>query len=160
MIVAGIDPSTYVGMVKTDGQEHVGKAVNFPKLKGWQRLHSIANEVGRTLNLWNPDLVVIEGYAYGNTNSLVTLVEIGTLIRKIMYDLAIPWYDCPPTSLKKWVAGKGNASKPVVGEFVLARWGFKSPSDDIVDAFALAQLGVEIGQKGVTPGLRGVVRGW
>lgn len=160
MIVVGVDPSTYTGLVRTDGHEHIGKTVDFPKSRGWERLQLIAREVSRVLENWQPELVVIEGYAYGNTNSLVTLVEIGTMIRHVMYDLHIPWYDCPPTTLKKWCTGRGNAKKPEVGEAVFTRWGFKSPSDDVVDAFALAQLGIEIGLKGVTPGLRGVVRGW
>lgn len=160
MIILGIDPSTFTGMVRLEEEESTGKAVNFPKLKGFQRLISLRKEVQRTVELWKPDIVVIEGYAYGNAFTIVTLVEIGATIRLSLYELGINWYDCPPTTLKKWVTGKGNAKKPEVGEFVKSRWGFASPSDDIVDAYALSRLGQHIGINGVTPDLKGVVRGW
>ena len=67
MITLGIDPSTFTGLVRLDGEESAGKSVNFPKLKGFQRLISLRKEVQRTVELWKPDIVVIEGYAYGKT---------------------------------------------------------------------------------------------
>ena len=160
MISLGIDPSTFTGIVRIEGEDSVGKAINFPKLKGFQRLHALGEEIARTVNLWKPDIVVIEGYAYGNTHTIVTLVEIGATIRHGLYSLGLNWYDCPPTTLKKWVTGKGSAKKPEVGLHVKSRWGFVSASDDIVDAYALSQLGQHIGTQGVTPDLKGVVRGW
>ena len=85
MVIVGIDPSTYTGLVRLEDGEGVGKTVNFPKTDGWRRLQLIADEIDRILANWKPDVVVIEGYAYGNHNSLVTLVEIGTIIRSVLH---------------------------------------------------------------------------
>lgn len=152
----GIDPSTWTGIVKIEGDEYVGKLVNFPQLKGYRRLHALGDELDRTLDIWQPDIVVIEHYAYGNANTLVTLVEIGSILRDRLYRKNINWWEVPPTVLKKWVTGKGNAKKEAVAVAVKEKWGYASPSDDIVDAFALAKLGEHIGRNGVTPDLRGV----
>lgn len=149
MIFVGLDVSTYTGMAKLDNGEEVGKVVNFPKAKGFERLQSIAREVKRTLELWKPDLIVIEGYAFGNAHTLVTLVECGTIVRNVVYELGIPWMEVPPTLLKKWVTGSGAAKKDKMAACVKARWGFSSPSDDIVDAYALAKMGETLGIEGM-----------
>ena len=139
--VMGCDPSTYTGLCLLDGDVATPKLLNFPKEKGFRRLQLIAQSFHNTVTEWSPDIVVIEGYAYGNAHSLVTLVEVGTLLRKTLYDLKISWYDAPPTLLKKFTTGKGNSNKKAIAEAVLNRWGFASKSDDVVDAYALARLG-------------------
>jgi crossover junction endodeoxyribonuclease RuvC len=141
MKIMGCDPSTYTGLCLLDGDVATPKLLNFPKEKGFRRLQLIAQSFHNTVTEWSPDIVVIEGYAYGNTHSLVTLVEVGTLLRKTLYDLKISWYDAPPTLLKKFTTGKGNSNKKAIAEVVLSRWGFSSKSDDVVDAYALARLG-------------------
>jgi Holliday junction resolvasome RuvABC endonuclease subunit len=142
MRTVGIDISTYTGMARVDtGEPGMGKCVNFPDKKGTSRLHSIAQEVGRTLDVWAPDLVVVEGIAYGNKNSLVLMAQCATVIALELHRRGIGWWVVPPSVLKKWTTGNGAASKELMAAFVLKRWGFRSPSDDIVDAFALAQLG-------------------
>jgi Holliday junction resolvasome RuvABC endonuclease subunit len=141
MKTLGLDISTYVGMaVVGDGQDR-GKCVHFPKLKGFSRLQSIALEVSRVVEVWKPDFVIIEGYAYGNKGSLVTLVECGTVVRNVIFSKKLAWVEVPPSVLKKWTTGKGCATKESMAEAVRTRWGYQSPSDDIVDAYALAQMG-------------------
>ena len=143
MRVVGVDSSTWTGLARIDSDgSSMGKVVNFPKEKGMQRLQLIAQEVKRTLKIWAPDYAVMEGYAFGNTNTLVTLVECGTVCKLVLQELGIRWYTVPPTTLKKWTTGNGAASKDLMAANVKQRWGYSSSSDDIVDAYALAQMGM------------------
>jgi Holliday junction resolvasome RuvABC endonuclease subunit len=45
----------------------------------------------------------------------------------------------PPTVLKKYVTGKGNASKAQMMEGVAKKWGPQFDNDNLADAYALAQ---------------------
>jgi Holliday junction resolvasome RuvABC endonuclease subunit len=139
-IVVGLDPSTWCGMCKLVENDAMGKVVNFPNAKGFNRLQLIAQEVNRTLQVWKPDLILIEGYAIGHLSSVVKVIESGTVVRKVVFDLKIPWMEVKPTSLKLWTTGSGAAKKPQMAEKVEARWGYKSHSDDIIDAYALARM--------------------
>jgi Holliday junction resolvasome RuvABC endonuclease subunit len=128
-------------MVRLEGEEGRGKVVEFPKERGFIRLQMIAAEVERTIEIWNPDLCAIEGYAFArNVDSYTRLVECGTVIRQVLYRRKLPWIEVSPTTLKKWVTGKGNAKKEDMAVSVKEKWDYKSPSHDIVDAYALARL--------------------
>jgi crossover junction endodeoxyribonuclease RuvC len=145
MRVVGIDISTYTGMGCVDNGETYGsKLIHFPKAKGFDRVQLIAKSVKNVVAEWTPDLIVIEDYAFGNKNSLVDLVEIGTGIRLGLKELGHSWWLVPPTSLKLFITGKGNAKKPQMAAAVKERWGFESKSDDVVDGYALARLGEHI----------------
>lgn len=155
MRIMGVDSSTYTGLCLLAGEQTDTKLLNFPGEKGFQRLQLIAQSFNNMVMEWSPDLVVIEGYAFGNRFTIVKLVEVGTLIRKTLWDHKIPWYDAPPSLLKKYVTGKGNAKKPDMAAAIKARWGFASKSDDVVDAYGLARLGQEIvsGNKEIIKGV-------
>ena len=157
MISIGLDISTYVGIAKVAENEFVGKALYFKEQTGLRRAELLAQEVSRVLTNWHPDVVVIEAYAYGNHNSLVTLVEIGTIVRYHLYKIGINWWEVPPTVLKKATCGRGNASKDDMACSVKKLWGYSSPSDDVIDAFALAKMGLLISD-GIE--FKGVYRGY
>jgi Holliday junction resolvasome RuvABC endonuclease subunit len=140
MRFVGIDPSTYTGMVCLSEGMPDPHLVHFAKAKGMPRIMMIAQRVGELLDEWQPDGVCIEGYAYGNVNTLVTLVEVGTVIRVELYKRNILWTEVAPPVLKKWVTGKGNATKADMGAAVRAKWDFYSKNDDVVDAYALARM--------------------
>ena len=86
-----------------------------------------------------PNVIMIEGYGYGNAHTLVTLVEIGTIIRHGLYMHGINYNDVPPTSLKKFVTGKGNAPKDMMMKEIYKRWGFEG-TDNQCDAVGLAMF--------------------
>lgn len=143
MISMGIDIASCTGLALVGDGEDRGKTLEIAKSKGFSRLHLIAQNVEQTLQVWQPDIVVVERYAYcRNIGSFITLVELGTTIRQVLWDLKLPWYEVPPTTLKKWVTGHGAAKKDQMAKYVEMRWGHKSPSHDVVDAFALAQMGL------------------
>lgn len=142
MRTCGLDIATCTGMALVGEGEDRGKTVHLPKQHGFLRLQLVAKQVEDTLAVWNPDLVVVEGYAYcKNISAFVVLVEVGTVIRSVLYKARLPWVDVPPTVLKKWTTGRGNAKKEQMAVSVSERWKFESKSHDIIDAFALAQMG-------------------
>jgi crossover junction endodeoxyribonuclease RuvC len=154
----GLDISTCTGLALVGEGEDRGKTIHLPRERGFLRLQLIADEVAETLLVWQPELVVVEGYAYCvNLGSFITLVEVGTVIRLVLYRLKLPWVEVVPSVLKKWITGRGNAKKSEMAEAVRLRWGYASKSEDIIDAFALAQMG----QLGVVEVLKikGVVAG-
>lgn len=137
----GIDISTRTGLAVCGDMQDT-KWITFGDKRGFERLHLIAQGVKSCLSDWQPDIIVIEGYGYANRFTLVPLVELGTVVRKVLYDAGYKWVDVAPTALKKFTTGKGNAKKADMAVHAKERWGFASPHDDVVDAFALAQWGL------------------
>lgn len=139
--VLGVDPSTKSGLVYMDGPEVYASVLRNESLKGISRVEWIRKSFEAYLDTHPEiDCAVIEGYAYANKYTLSTLVEIGINLRLSMYRRGIPCYICPPSVLKKVATGKGNAKKPEVAAGVLSKWGYTSPSDDVVDAYVLAKI--------------------
>ena len=142
MVSVGLDISTCTGLAVIGNGLEMGKAIEFPKMRGMARLQYIQQETYRVLNNWKPDLAVVEMYAHHhNVSSFIKVVECGTVIRQVLHTLQIPWVTVPTTSLKMWTTGYGAGKKERMALSVKERWGFSSPSDDIVDAYALAQMG-------------------
>jgi Holliday junction resolvasome, endonuclease subunit len=159
MRTVGIDPATCTGLALVGDLEDRGKTVKFQDKRGFLRLQLIANDLAQTLAVWEPEFAAVEGYAYvKNITAFVTLVEIGTVIRMTLRKHRIPWVEVPPAVLKKWTTGKGNATKGEMAYAVKTRWDYKSPSHDIVDAFALAQM-AQLGWTEVLA-IKGVSIGW
>lgn len=142
MRTVGLDIASCTGMALVGEDEDRGRTVHLPRQKGYQRLQLVAQEVQRTVQAWSADLIVIEAYAYcRNIRSFVTLVELGTVVRAGLYAAGRAWVEVPPTVLKKWTTGRGNADKVAMARAVQDRWAYRSQSMDIVDAYALAQMG-------------------
>ncbi len=107
------------------------------------RADVIAEKVIHCIETHKPMSVFIEGYGYSNTHTLVVLVEIGTLIRHALYKRGLQYHEIPPTSLKKFVCGKGNAKKDMVMKEVFKRWAFEG-TDNECDAVGLAMFGAAV----------------
>lgn len=160
MIVVGIDPSvSCLGIVALENDLIVDKkTLKFPKEKGFLRLHLIATGVANLIEELSPEMVVIEHYAFSSL-TLSTSVSIGAIIRYKLFLMSRNWLEVPPTVLKKWTTGKGNAKKPDMAVSVKARWDFESKSHDLIDAYALARLGQFVSVEGVSSNLKGVQYG-
>lgn len=107
---------------------------------GYARLRPMAAAVLRLLA--QHDLVIIEGYDPHPRGylALVRAAEIGGMVRAGLVELNIPFIDVPPSTLKKFACGKGNAPKPDVVEAARAA-GANPSSDDEADAFWLQSIG-------------------
>lgn len=149
MKLAGIDPSTYtaVAIIDPDTGQVTPTLLTYPREKGVHRAQLIAQAVGGLLQERRVQGVAIEGFAYNNRHTLITLCEISTLIKQEMLLQGIPWWEVPPNVLKKWTTGKGNATKEEMAFSVRARWGYsplEKKGDDLVDAFALSKLAIPL----------------
>ncbi|QIN95223.1 RuvC [Stenotrophomonas phage vB_SmaS_DLP_3] len=153
MRVCGIDPSMKTGFVvlDPDGGVLVAVKVEFTDAKGYHRLQLIAKSLGSLVNEWKPDLVVVEGQGFANKFTKVEQTHAHMIVRQSLYNAGIGWYDAPPTTVKKLTTGSGAAQKPQMAKAVKERWGFVSKSDDIVDAYAMAQIARQIALTGAIP---------
>ena len=87
------------------------------------------------------DLVVIEGYSYMSTGQTLYLAELGGIVKHELYKREKTVVEVPPSTLKKFVTGKGNAKKDQMMLAIYKRWGTEFDNNDAADAYALAQYG-------------------
>lgn len=146
--VLALDLSTVAGLavITSDGTSKMvshAEVVTFKKLKGWDRVNSIAARVMEMHANCKPDFVVIEAYAVGKfSGSAICSIEIGSIIRFLLWQNDIPFLEVSPTSLKKFVTGKGNAKKENMILEVFKRFGYTSATNDIADAVGLGMYGL------------------
>lgn len=87
-------------------------------------------------------LVVIEGYAYGIKagSALVTLGELGGVLRDRLWAAGLHYLEVPPSNLKKYATGKGNASKDEVLAAAVHRSRRLLRTNDEADSWWLLQM--------------------
>lgn len=144
MKVLGLDLSTVSGVAVVESGKKVihTEEVTFKKERGMTRCGLIAGRILEIHEQYLPDFAVIENYGFANSNSLVTLVEVGTVVRYFLHQSEIPFLLVPPNSLKKFVSGKGNSKKDEIMMHVLKNWGFESKTNNIADAVGLGMFGL------------------
>ena len=141
-----LDPSTKTGYIVLDietGKILSRGEITFPKKKGMLRLRAIESRLQNIISMYNIQLSIIEGYGFANKFTLVTLVEIGTILRHCLHSNNIEYLEIPPTSLKKFL-GKGNMPKDKMRIEVYKRWNFENDSDNVIDAYVLSRIGLAI----------------
>ena len=146
MTVVGLDTSlTGTGICVVDGDPavkwQVGTAVLKTKLTGHARLDFILREVGNATR--GADLVVMEGPSYMSKGSSVhQIAGLWWMIRHQMWASDISVAIAPPTSLKKYITGKGNAGKDEMIAAAVRRFPSLDFSDNnVADAIGLAAMG-------------------
>lgn len=137
--VIGLDPSLTASGIATG---YTDPWVIKSKYKSMARIADIRDELRTAIGTPTDDIVVIEGYSMGSHNSHShELGELGGVIRMWLYENGVKWVDVPPTTLKLFLTGKGNASKDdMIGAAV--RLGCPVSNNNAVDAWALRQLGL------------------
>lgn len=147
-VVVGIDPSltqTAVAVIAPDMSHQIKCFVSKPQGKSVRARNRRYNEaINRIMNFidnFNPQVIVIESYSYGSQGQQHSIAEFGGILRAdlCLYD-EISILEVPPTTLKKFVTGKGNAKKFQMGIAALKNWGFESANDDECDAYGLARF--------------------
>jgi crossover junction endodeoxyribonuclease RuvC len=148
--VMGLDVSTKTGVVvlAPEGKVLLAKELPLKPLKSGStvqrmfRAVELFHVVSDLLITEKPGLVVIEGYGYANAHTLALLVELGTMVRHACIYEQCRYLDVAPPTLKKLVVGVGNAKKDQMRLAVYKKWGYEHPSDNVVDAYALARVGM------------------
>ncbi len=143
MRIIGVDTSTKTGYVVLDGQllMEVGVLHYKPEPDRFARFARYVIDLVLLVEKYDIELVMIEGYSYAGkfVNSLQ--YELGAVLRYSLWEKGTPFVEVAPTSLKKFVTGKGNAKKDLMLLSVYKRWGVDISDDNIADAYGLAQFG-------------------
>lgn len=89
------------------------------------------------------DRVFIESYAFSaNMNSLTVLAEVTGIIKYVIWNFQKTWpVAIPPSTIKKWTTGKGNAKKEDIKLALYKKYGLEFETSDEADAYALGDLG-------------------
>ena len=89
-------------------------------------------------------LAVIEGYSMASKIGHTYLVTLGTMVRYFLKERGIDFIEVAPSTLKKFVTGKGHSQKDEMRLAVYKTWQFENDSLDVIDAYGLAQFGVQL----------------
>lgn len=136
--VVGLDLSlTATGYANDRGTSTIGAKPH----KGCARLALLRDLV--SIECRDAPLVVIEGYAYGRQNVAHQLGELGGVVRVALYEAGVPYVDVPPSSLKKYATGKGNANKGEMLAAAIRRLGYEGADDNEADALWLRAMGLD-----------------
>ena len=106
-----------------------------------------AKHITRLIQTFKPELVVIEGYAYGNQRTLAVLVTVQTCIRIAIWRAGLPFVEVAPSSLQKFTCFGKSRKKEDMKLASFKRWNFEHDSNDVIDAHALAQVGWAMGRE-------------
>lgn len=113
------------------------------KLLGNPRLDYLEETIMNLVTDLNPSGVAIEDYAMGAKGRVFNIGELGGVIRLAVYRAGIPMIEVPPTVLKKFVTGKGNANKTAMVKKVSQLW-FDTDNDNVADAVALSKVAAAV----------------
>jgi len=120
MIFMGIDQSlTGTGLTIYNGEWHYHiietsktKDTKSPSIDYTKRLKIITQEILKYIKEYKVTHAAIEGMAFGSRGRVVfDLGGLSHLIRSMLIDQDIKFIVIPPTTLKKYWTGKGNANK-------------------------------------------------
>ncbi|MEK6459557.1 hypothetical protein AABM27_03535 [Heyndrickxia faecalis] len=152
MRFVGIDPSTKTGFVALDLDGRVLKAKELTGIgdKDPKRMATMIDNI--MAHVHSGDSIVIEGFGF-NSQQAIQLGGIGWGIRMALLRRGIDYTEVAPNAVKKFVnvTGwygdpgkkrrlKGKEKKQVVMEAVKLRFGFTHSSDNVIDAFVMAQI--------------------
>jgi crossover junction endodeoxyribonuclease RuvC len=148
----GIDPSTKTGFVALDLQGNILRAKELTGIgkKDPMRMRTLIHEVKD--HVQKGDLVCIEGFGYASQQA-IQLGGIGWGIRMMLEARGITYYEPAPQQVKKFVGVsnwtgeegskrrlQGKEKKDAVKASVREMYTFCHPSDNVNDAFVLAQI--------------------
>lgn len=148
----GIDPSTKTGFVAIgDG----GIVLKAKELKGIgsqdpKRINTLVDEI--IAHVKPNDIICIEGFPY-DTQRAIFAGWLGGSIRSELYKRGFKYYDAAPNAVKKFVGVTGwtgevghkkrlttKEKKPAVMKAVEEHFGFTHSSDNVVDAYIMAEI--------------------
>lgn len=143
--VVGIDASlNSLGIAGRRRGETVANALGNSKLRGMSRIKTMQDSVARWLDIYQPRLVAFEGYALGfrgRSNAVFDIGEMGGVLKMLILSRGIDILLVPPTNMKMFITGKGNADKDSVAFAIRERLGVSYATSDQYDATGLLLMG-------------------
>lgn len=146
-VAVGIDQS-YSGFAMTAIDDDDNYYTEVHKLDGFgvERLVDAQRIMKAFLDDFNVKAVAIEGYAYGSQMANM-LGELGGVVRLFLFNYSKNKEEVkhplvvPPTSLKKYITGKGTGvKKNQVLLSVYKKWNVEFADDNAADSYGLARL--------------------
>lgn len=150
-MVAALDLAlSQTGIARGDGTLVTVRGAGAGYERHWYIASTVLNHVH------GADVVILEGYGFARPHTLAALAELGGVIRTTLHKHGYPLVVIPPSSLKLFAVGKGNATKDVMLEAAkLITGGLPSPmrpsNHDEADAYWLRRAGLWRYEHGVTP---------
>ena len=120
-----------------------------------ERYNNIATWIVDICKSQSVEKVFIEDYSYGSKGKVFHIAENGGICKFLLWKNHIDYLAVPPTVIKKFATGKGNADKQKMEESFIAETGFDikhtlsmtskqwNPSSDLIDSYYICKLGVE-----------------
>ena len=143
MKYVGIDPSlTATAIVILDAEAEIEfKAIIKSKLRGVDRLLEIETEVQNSLLNTSLSHICIEGYSFGSrVGQAFSIGELGGILKRLLTVKQKLYTVIQPTSLKKFVTGKGNCPKDLILKEVYKKWSVDLNDNNLADAYGLARI--------------------
>lgn len=153
MRILGIDPSTKTGFVALDKEGQTLRAKEITGI-GKQDPYRMITLIDEIMNhVQKNDFIIIEGFGFASQQAIQS-GGIGWGMRMALARRGHKYIEVAPNALKKFVnvtgwkgqAGskvrlKGKEKKQEVMNAVSNHFGFTHTSDNVVDAYVLAQIG-------------------
>ncbi|RRJ62434.1 hypothetical protein EHV15_05315 [Paenibacillus oralis] len=137
----GIDPSGETGIVilDKDGNYLDGFEIASKALDKTEKIDDIITEI--VINLEFDDVIAIEGFSYSSKGKGIDFqFGLGHAIRLQLFRTGMKWIDVAPTQVKKFATGNHQAAKDNMSVPIFKHWGFEHPSNNVRDAYVLAQV--------------------
>ena len=107
-----------------------------------ERLDEIKKFFDKLVYNENIDYIIIEGYSYGSKGrSIITLGELGGVLRVSFYNNVKKFIEIPPTVWKKILFNKGNLKKEHVLMKTFKKFNREFEDNNECDAFCLGMVG-------------------
>jgi crossover junction endodeoxyribonuclease RuvC len=142
--VLGLDLSlTSTGTALFDGTDYATARLRpHPKLRGHERLDWLLDAIAEQTR--HVPLVAIEGPAFGAQGSAYhQLAGLWWLVAHQLWAARTPFAVVPPSNVKRYATGKGNAGKDDVLREVTRRFPHFTGGNDEADALVLAAMGAD-----------------
>lgn len=156
LCVMGIDPSLCgcaVMVLDADGVILANEIIKSSPSGGMvgnrmARIHEMVGKIKAIVDVFIPTAICLEGYSLGsNMPGVSDRVEFGGLLRYVLWRSERRVIEVPPTTLKKFVTGKGafpGGGKVPLIVALTSKYGVQFKSDDAYDAYGLARLAMMI----------------
>lgn len=107
------------------------------------------------------DIIYMEGYSMGSTGRVFNIAENAGLLKHYLWKRKYTYNVVPPTVIKKFATGKGNANKQFLQDCFEAETNYyikkklsmtdkqSNPSSDIIDSYYICKYGVNMEKNNV-----------
>ena len=147
-LFVGIDPSfNSTGIIVLDENAEIADEKNFSLAKYdeiEEKLFQFEEHVSFIPSIVRLGGVYIEGPSFMSKGKyILQMGALHFLLRLYLYKKDVSFKVIAPGTLKKFVAGKGNAKKDLMLLKVYKKWGVEFEVDDLADAYGLARMALE-----------------